>query len=482
MKTKTSFILCLFLGIGLLFACSKSDLLNNDSSDLSSSNVNKSSPVCGKIIVVKPSNGNDTKNLQDAFDKAVAYGPGSAVQLVKGNYNIGFIQVREFKGSFIGAGKGKTIISALPGLDLNFQYNQNINPDLIKFIGGDVYISDMTVENLTGDWLRSLVTFADYSFAYYPKVQFVKGTVNNVGFMGQYIESMYWYNCNFAILGAYDGIIDYSLPGALYRSHIDLNVTNSSFETLGYGILYGGVKEGKVVCGTRNNGNVFTNNYEDVCFTDFINDVKISIVGNRFSIPSGYYGLEVDGAPWPDFVEEPLTESVICNIEENQLNDAGGDIAIWLHDHEFALHPEDNISILVTMKNNRIDMSNNSNTGIFMLELQNAIFRNNVLTGIGNYGMYAISYWPDIISKNGLILGNNFTKTTFADAAIYLDYTTQNWSVIGNPNATVINLGVNNIIKDANFKNGHDHFGKDKEKIEDHYNFNHGNFRGHHHN
>jgi hypothetical protein len=73
-------------------------------------------------------------------------------------------------------------------------------------------------------------------------------------------------------------------------------------------------------------------------------------------------------------------------------------------------------------------------------------------------------------------------KTTFADAAIYLDYTTQNWSVIGNPNATVINLGVDNIIKDANFKNGHDHFGKDMQKIEDHDNFNHGNFRGHHHN
>jgi hypothetical protein len=481
MKTLKSFLFLIAVNY-LLLSCSKSDQLIPGISGLSEDNLKGCYIGGGKVIVVKPSNGDDTKNLQEAFDKAVAYGPGSVVQLIKGNYNIGFIQVREFKGSFIGAGKGKTIISALPGLDLNSQYDQKINPDLIKFVGGDAYIADMTLENLTGQWLRSLVIFSDYSFVYQPKKQFVKGTVNNVEFIGQYISDWYWYTCDEGILCDYDGVIDYSLPGVLNRSHIDLSVTNSSFETLGYGILYGGVKEGKAVCGTRNNGNVFTNIYDAVCFTDFINKVTISVVGNRFNITTGNYGLEVDNYPWTDFVEEPLTKSVICDIEENQFDDAGGDQAIWLHDHEFALHPEDNISMFVTMENNRINMSDEANGGIFMLELQNAIFRNNIFTGAGSDGMYALCKWPDIISKNGLILRNNFTKATFTDAAIYLDYTTQNWSVIGNPNATVINLGVDNVIKDANFNHGNGHSAKQQQYPEDHMNFIMKKFRNHHNN
>jgi len=68
------------------------------------------------------------------------------VQLVKGNYNIGFIQVREFKGSFIGAGKGKLYI-CFAGLDLNSQYDQKITRS-DKFVGGDVYIAEMTSKTL----------------------------------------------------------------------------------------------------------------------------------------------------------------------------------------------------------------------------------------------------------------------------------------------------------------------------------------------
>ncbi len=103
------------------------------------------------MIPYSPSGGDDTGGLTDAFNLAKAAGPGSTVQLAEGEYHIGFILVEDFVGSFKGAGMGKTIIEPLPDLPYIDMYIANLAPELLKFLRGNVLISDMSFRNLEGN-------------------------------------------------------------------------------------------------------------------------------------------------------------------------------------------------------------------------------------------------------------------------------------------------------------------------------------------
>ena len=70
-----------------------------------------------KTFYVHPSGGNDTANIQAAFNAAVKAGPGSTVQLSAGHFYTNRILVPNFNGTFKGAGQGKTVIDCLRGLD-----------------------------------------------------------------------------------------------------------------------------------------------------------------------------------------------------------------------------------------------------------------------------------------------------------------------------------------------------------------------------
>ena len=58
-----------------------------------------------------------------------------------------------------------------------------------------------------------------------------------------------------------------------------------------------------------------------------------------------------------------------------------------------------------------------------------------------------------VSADDGLILGNNFSNTTFTMAAILLSEWTKNWTVVGiGKKSIVINGGINNIITGMNVK------------------------------
>jgi hypothetical protein len=128
----------------LAFSCSKDGMFNNDQGvdqQLNNTFVISS----GSVIKVFPNGNDDTKAIVDAFDQAKAAGPGSVVQLAAGAFKIGFIEIWDFKGSFCGAGKGKTIITNVPNLSQgevlsNFKY-----PALLKFVGGNLSMANMTI-------------------------------------------------------------------------------------------------------------------------------------------------------------------------------------------------------------------------------------------------------------------------------------------------------------------------------------------------
>ncbi len=70
-----------------------------------------------RTFVVAPSGTDDTAALQQAFDAAVAAGPGSVVRLTKGKFYTNEILVDGFDGCFKGAGMHRTVVDTLRGLD-----------------------------------------------------------------------------------------------------------------------------------------------------------------------------------------------------------------------------------------------------------------------------------------------------------------------------------------------------------------------------
>jgi len=105
-----------------------------------------------KTFYVHPSGGNDTHNIQKAFNAAVKAGPGSTVQLSAGHFYTNTILVRNFHGCFKGAGEGRTVIDCLRGLDPSLPGVTLLSaPDLmpftflVGFVGGHISVSDMSL-------------------------------------------------------------------------------------------------------------------------------------------------------------------------------------------------------------------------------------------------------------------------------------------------------------------------------------------------
>ena len=117
-------------------------------------------PAGPRTFVVAPSGVDDTAALQQAFDAAVAAGPGSVVRLTKGKFYTNEILVDGFDGCFTGAGMHKTVVDTLRGLDPALPGVKLVmDPDdetgtmplagwtsLIAFVRSDVRVADMSFD------------------------------------------------------------------------------------------------------------------------------------------------------------------------------------------------------------------------------------------------------------------------------------------------------------------------------------------------
>ena len=478
MKTMKSLFL-FFAGLCLIVACNKDNQVIMPDYGFQTQN---NAFICGKVFKVHPTNGTDiTADLKQAFDDAKAAGPGSVVQLPKGNFELGFIEIHEFYGSLVGAGIGKTVITVKTGLDCN-TIEQNQWGFLISFVGGDVFMSDMTLKYPKGEsvcndgsTLTGFLFFADYNAVYTSKNKYINAWVNNVEFTGEKLGD-WWYSCWTAVDEGHDTKVAES-P----RSHIDLKVTNCIFNEMGWGTQTGYIDEGTVILGSKNHGNTYNNCAEAAVFYDFIN-VGFQIVDNKFNVPVSGWALDMDNT---SSVVETQTKNPSFIIEGNEFNLVGA-YGFWMHDHRLVSNPEENLPVLFQVRNNKFNLSDDAPTGTKSLgvesyEVRKPVFSDNQFTGTGDIGLnIAPSGQGDVYAEDCLIIGNNFSRSTFATAAILLNEWTRNWTVIGNVNASVIDQGTDNVIKNCNIRH-HDHFGQRWPSPEDHMNFNKGKFRGPHH-
>ena len=253
MKT-TRLIILIFACAGLFYGCSKFDSTNSNPD-----NGYFKKATQAPVFLVEPSGGDDTPAINQAFMDAKDAGAGSIVQLMEGEYHLGFLEVCDFYGAFRGTGKGKTIITVMNNLDAQAIFDDNLYHDLVKFVGGDICLSDFSIRTPPGKLtisgppqghIRGLMNFAASNARHElgNESRSINVLIDNVSFKGQYFDEgmgfyKYKYNCMFGIRAGYDCMSAVDLP----RDNVNFKITNSDFDTFCYGLVLEGMKNGTVV-------------------------------------------------------------------------------------------------------------------------------------------------------------------------------------------------------------------------------------------
>jgi hypothetical protein len=451
-------IFLIFSCFGFILSCSE-DVTFEEQVDM---NLRKAETTAA--FTVEPNGVNDTQNLSDAFTDAINYGSGAVVQLVEGEYHIGFIEVQEFEGIFKGAGKSKTIITALTGLDIEPLVSQNLNTFLLKFVGGDVYMSDMTIRTPEGVlttsgeyWLEGLVSFSARSRVYVSESDYIKAEVNNVDFIASQAPGLWKSNCNSGLSAGFDSRFT-QLPEGWPLSPTDITITNCMFDNFDiYGVVIAYVNDGKVTIGTNNKSNIFKNNStlnygygSSISFWHNVN-MEASLVNNSIDVPDGgFFGIEVNSSAWLSWLQDvPQTKISVFNIEKNKFNINESIGAILVVDNRRFSYPDEE-PMLLQVKNNRLNLGNGAFTGMGFFNNSGLVIRNNKFAGNAQYGVRVFGQgW--IHNENGLMLGNNFSTASFSQTVLLLNEMTRNWTVVGgNLGESVWDYGENNIITGFN--------------------------------
>ncbi|MDF1559108.1 MAG: hypothetical protein P1P83_02760 [Bacteroidales bacterium] len=453
----------------LLFSCSRD--YNDEAfpgSDL------KAKKIAPEVFVVEPNGVDDTPALCQAFEDAKAAGPGSVVKLVEGEYHVGYMEIRDFYGSMKGAGKGKTIITVLPGIDLDELFAQHLLHCMVKFIGGDVHLSHFTMQTPPGalstggpGWghIYSLLNFSSFNSVYESgnDNRSINVVIDNVCFKGQTVEeggypgyAGYNYNCPIGVRTGFDYYSPYMAPDPLLpREKIDLKITNCDFDTFCYALGLEGMINSKVIIGEKNKGNVFNNNDQLGGIWESRN-TAVSIEGNTFNIPPYSNGFDLDDYPWYAIFENVMPEkAMVFNVQDNIFNMNHSEYALWLRNIRSRYYPEEPATVY-QVKNNRFNMTDGYEWDIISLYTKGLVIRNNNFRGPGDLGFYLVNW-----SQGGLVLGNNFSTAEFGTAVAYLTASGINWTFVGGDIADkVIDLGSNNIYTGFNVNNSEAPFGQ----------------------
>ncbi len=193
MKSITKFLFFVAC-VSLLFSCQKTDQFDDEPAG-----IDLKSAAKGAVIIVEPNGFDDTDNFKQAFVNAAVAGPGTTIQLVEGEYFVNYIEVYDFHGSLVGAGREKTNITLLPGIPMQAPLELNQSTAWWRMIDGDITISDMTfvtpdgnllnegeVDPFYGKDIYSVFIFNNYNDIYYHPENSQRVIMEKVNFIGGY--------------------------------------------------------------------------------------------------------------------------------------------------------------------------------------------------------------------------------------------------------------------------------------------------------
>jgi hypothetical protein len=449
MKTLTR-LLFIVACLSLLFSCQKPDEFNDELSGVDL----KSGHKCGEVIVVNPSGGDDTQALNDAFEEAKATGPGATVKLTKGTYTIGMIEVRDFVGCFTGAGKGNTIITNLPNLPCEDAWLVNTFPSLLKFVGGDIKISNMTIqfkdgnpclpgENndaIYGEMAAGLI-LADYSGTYVPDKRYIKGIVENVDLIAGIDGGLGVYGTpGNVVMLIYCGSDMMFSADFMPLSKGNISVTNCNFKDGMAGPDIWAFDEKSVI-------NIKNNIIEGGLCPVYIGCMmgsKVMLTNNEVKkLHEGcWYSIWIDAYDFYPFLPSKETNYILTG---NKIEVSEGTAGLFIRDHFRTKDPVTPPQLFDVHGN--VFESEQGGISVMSVNNKDAKIRNNKFLGTGAVGvMINGEEATGTYAENNQVIGNNLFKATYTDATVYLGQFSKNCKVVGVKTDQVVDLGVNNSV------------------------------------
>ncbi|MFX1497303.1 MAG: right-handed parallel beta-helix repeat-containing protein [Promethearchaeota archaeon] len=380
--------------------------------------VNANSPT----FIVSPSGGDDTANIQAAFDDAIAAGPGSTVQLTSGQFYTNAIFVEGFCGTFKGTSKSLTKIDVLKGLDDTLEGVVGPEgPYLFTFAGGDVYISDLIFD------ITPYMPAEPWEDPEYPSYDLVS-IILLTGETNSWIENVKYIGHEGTLVNPL-GVGFNVRVGVEYHfgtgNHI---ITMCDFDSIWGAISAYGLMnvQMKISSNSIKGGNFGVINMDNINskFEIKYNDIETMFI----------YGIWV----WQAGIIVPPSLSQ-WKITHNTIRVSSSADGIGLMDYSSIK------SLEVVVSHNKIVLDDTEWGGIWIEGLQDAFISNNIIRGTGAYGIG--SAFP----YNNMILGNNVQDVVASWAPIFLYGASECVVVGGSTKTNVADIdGYNNIIVGCN--------------------------------
>ncbi|KON27610.1 hypothetical protein AC481_04315 [miscellaneous Crenarchaeota group archaeon SMTZ-80] len=407
-----------------------------------------------KTFLVSPSGGDDTANIQAAFNDAIATGQGCIVQLTAGQFYANNIIVQNFNGVFKGAGMDLTKIDTLRGLNPSLAGIELIQTDpedpstlypfsiWFLFEDCDIKICDLTFEITALDPAYPWQTFYETSTA-------VSNIVRIAGHSNSLFKSVKFKGHNGNAQGNVIGGREYlNEPGGfmisadpVYGKH---RIISCSFEDTMTSFVVAGLLDGKLS---------FINNK--------LNSVSVGIqlIDNFGSILEFSYnelsscveGVFILHGDIPLIGVEPDVYQQLGSyrIRHNTIQALVAGIEIMDFD---TLFYERDTTIKAKIYHNDIIMEEDSFAGIYGFWVHDVQVICNEFTGLGLAGIcIGIDDWPGLWAPctNWFMIGNDMTNFQADMAPIWLGPGSSNCYVIGRNTAnTVLDEGTDNHIWD----------------------------------
>jgi hypothetical protein len=357
---------------------------------------------------------------------------------------------------------GKTVIKPL-SLPYYDYWATQVAPELLKFLRGNVRISDMSFINLEGepcpgDDLWAFLGLHDWAYnelVDLPENHKITAVVDHVEFVSHPDEvpaglTPYAVQTGIGCNG------DFVWYADLPYSRADVTVTNCKFNELNWAFGNLGIEEGRTV--VRNNS---LTTHAGIWLADNIGGSTL-ISGNEFYTPAWGGSVIVTDANYLFYglFELKLGNGAQYEISGNTFHatDAWGVITI-ANDRKAMGVIDNGNNVLAMIKSNVFDLQGSTWAGIWNWITDDAVIRNNTFTGQAKIGVYV-----DPRTTNSLMLGNNFSNLACASDIDWLPGFGNNYNILllGNDNSvvggnnngtTVLNLGENNTITGAKFDN-----------------------------
>ncbi|NHJ25404.1 MAG: hypothetical protein EAX89_12555 [Candidatus Lokiarchaeota archaeon] len=372
-------------------------------------------------FIVFPSGGDDTANIQAAFDAAIAAGPGSTVLLTSGQFYTNEIYIEDFYGTFKGAGIEQTKIDVLRGFDPTAPgvYGP-MGTHIFRFLRGDVSISDLyfdiTPYEPAEPWGLGWVDLLSPILM----TGELNSRIENVRFTGHEGTSTYDPGHPLYLVESYNVRAGVVYGGGLITTGNHL-ITKCEFDSLWLGLTAYGLMnaEVKIKSNSITGGAIGIINAEN-------DNSKFEISHNE--IETRFFGGIWVMQPPP---REPSQWLITHNIIRVLSLDADG---IALMDYSPAK------SLEAVISHNKIMLDDANWGGIWTYGLQDAFISNNIICGKGEYGIAcAFAY-------NNLLLGNNVQNVDAYWASVALIFASGCVVVGGSTKTNVLDIGGDNNI------------------------------------